>query len=197
MAATSPIIVRCASCGARNKIPPEKTGVPAKCGKCGSLLKRDDAQASAGQVFLVRCTECGTKNRIPGEKITTGPICGKCGARLHTEDLFDGRALTITDGNFEEKVTKSPLPVLLFAWAPWCPTCRRFIPEVDKYASVSKGRVRVGKLNVDANPGLSSKYGILSVPFIFIFDNGQLKESMPGAMQQHELMMKMAHYISP
>jgi len=93
------------------------------------------------------------------------------------------------------KVTKSPLPVLLFAWAPWCPTCRTFIPIIDNYAAVAKGRGRVGKLNVDANPGLSSKFNILSVPFVFIFDNGRLKESMPGAMQQHELMMKMAHYI--
>jgi thioredoxin len=195
MAAKSPFIIRCPDCGARNKIPPEKTGRPAKCGKCGSVLKTDGQQAAAADVFMIRCTQCKAKNKVPGEKIRAGAKCGKCGTPLQTEDLFAEEALMITDGNFETKVLKSPLPVLLFAWAPWCPTCRTFIPVIDNYASVVKGKVRVGKLNVDASPGLASKYNILSVPFVFIFDNGRLKESMPGAMQQHELMMKMAHYI--
>lgn len=195
MAAKSPLIIRCTDCGARNKIPPEKNGLSAKCGKCGSVLKNEAAQAAPADVFMIRCTQCGTKNRLPGEQISSGAKCGKCGVPLQTEDLFSGEALMITDSNFEMKVIKSPLPVLLFTWAPWCPTCRTFIPIIDNYAAVASGKVRVGKLNVDANPGLSLKYNILSVPFVFIFDNGQLKESMPGAMQQHEIMMKMAPYI--
>ena len=195
MEAKSSLIIRCAQCGARNKVPPDKTGLAAKCGKCGAVLKTDGQPAPSADVFMVRCTQCGAKNRVPGEKIQAGAKCGKCKALLQTEDLFTGEALMITDSNFEMKVIKSPLPVLLFAWAPWCPTCRTFTTVIDNYASVAKGRVRVGKLNVDANPGLSSKYNILSVPFLFVFDNGQLKESMPGAMQQHEIMMKMAHYI--
>lgn len=195
MAAKAPLIIRCPGCGARNKIPPEKTGRPAKCGKCGSILKSEAAQAAPAEVFKLRCTQCRTKNRLPGDKIRSGAKCGKCGVPLQTEDLLSGEALMITDGNFETKVAKSPLPVLLFAWAPWCPTCRTFLPVIDAYAAVARGKVRVGKLNVDGNPGLASKYNILSVPFLFVFDNGQLKESMPGAMQQHEIMMKMAHYI--
>lgn len=195
MAAKTPVIIRCSDCGAKNKIPPEKTGLPAKCGKCGSVLKTDGQPAAAADVFMIRCTQCKAKNKVPGEKIKAGVKCGKCKTPLQIEDLFSGEAQVITDSNFEMKVIQSPLPVLLFAWAPWCPTCRTYIPVIDGYAAVAKGRVRVGKLNVDANPGLSSKYHILSVPFLFIFDNGRLKESMPGAMQQHELMMKMAHYL--
>jgi len=195
MASTAPTIIRCAGCGAKNKIPPEKTGMPAKCGKCGMVIQTDGQPAAAADVFMIRCTQCRTKNRLPGERIRAGAKCGKCGAPLQTDDLFGGQALLITDGNFETKVIHSPLPVLLFAWAPWCPTCRTFTPVIDNYAAVARGKVRVGKLNVDTSPGLAQKYNILSVPFLFIFDNGQLKESMPGAMQQHELMMKMAHYI--
>lgn len=191
MVSNTPLIVSCADCGARNKIPPAKTGLPAKCGKCGSLLKT----AAPADVFLIRCTQCGTKNRVPGEKISAGAKCGKCKVSLQTDELFVGEALMITDSNFDTKVMKSPLPVLLFAWAPWCPSCRTFLPIIDDYAKVARGKVRVGKLNVDANPGLASTYNILSVPFLFIFDNGRLKESMPGALQQHELMMKMAPYI--
>jgi thioredoxin-like negative regulator of GroEL len=68
-------------------------------------------------------------------------------------------------------------------------------PIIDQFAVESKGKVRVGKLNVDASPMLDSKYNIMSVPFLFIFDNGQMKESMPGGLQKHDMMMKMAPYI--
>jgi thioredoxin len=101
----------------------------------------------------------------------------------------------VTDGNFEQQVLKSPLPVLLFAWAPWCSTCVAVAPVIDRFAAESRGRIRVGKLNVDSNPALAGRFNILSVPFIFVFDNGEMKESLPGALQQHELMMKMARYL--
>jgi thioredoxin 1 len=68
-------------------------------------------------------------------------------------------------------------------------------PIIDQFAVESKGKIRVGKINVDSSPMLASKYNIMSVPFIFIFDNGQMKESMPGGLQKHDMMMKMAPYI--
>ena len=68
-------------------------------------------------------------------------------------------------------------------------------PIVDQFAVESKGKVRVGKVNVDSSPMLASKYSIMSVPFIFIFDNGQMKESGPGGLQKHDMMMKMAPYL--
>ena len=68
-------------------------------------------------------------------------------------------------------------------------------PIIDQFGVESKGKVRVGKINVEASPVLASKYNIMSVPFYFIFDNGQMKESMPGGLQKHDMMMKMAPYI--
>jgi thioredoxin 1 len=68
-------------------------------------------------------------------------------------------------------------------------------PIIDQFGVESKGKVRVGKLNIDVNQNLASQFNILSVPFLYIFDNGDLKESMPGGMQKHDLMMKMAPYI--
>jgi len=53
----------------------------------------------------------------------------------------------------------------------------------------------VGKLNIDSNPNLANRFSIMSVPFLFVFDNGELKESMPGGLQKHELMLKMARYV--
>ena len=186
----------CSRCGAKNRIPQEKTGMPAKCGRCGSPLGigKEENRSGGPGVVLFRCTECGARNRITAQSIESGPRCGKCKRPLRTQELFEPQPLRITDGNFQEKVLRSPLPALIFAWAPWCPTCRSFLPVIDAYAESSKGRVRVGKLNVDENPALSSSYNILSVPQLLIFDNGQLEETLPGALQKHEIERRMAAY---
>jgi thioredoxin 2 len=188
-------IVRCSECGAANRIPAEKIGMAAKCGKCQAPLPTEQKKTAPGQAVRMRCTACGTKNKIPADKIDAGAKCGKCSALLKIEELFEPQPVMLTDGNFDVKVMKSPLPVLVFAWAPWCPTCGSVTPIIDEFAAQAKGKVRVGKVNVDANPMLANKYNIMSVPFLFIFDNGQLKESLPGGLQGHELMIKMSKYI--
>ena len=188
-------IVRCPGCGAGNRIPVEKIGAEARCGKCRERLPTDQKKTASGEAFKMRCTECGTKNKVPADKIEAGAKCGKCGALLQTGELFEPQPVMVSDGNFDTKVLKSPLPVLLFAWAPWCSTCGTVAPVIDEFASDARGKVRVGKLNVDTSPMLASKFNILSVPFLFIFDNGQMKESMPGALQKHDIMMKMSKYI--
>ena len=188
-------MIPCSQCGATNRIPLGKTGVRAKCGKCGAVLqsKADTNQRTSS--YMLRCLECRAKNRVPSNKIHEGAICGKCKKPLKTEELFAPQPLVITEANFEEKVLNSPLPALLFAWAPWCSSCKAFMPVIDDFAKDSESRIRVGKMNVDQNPNLSSKYSILSVPQIFVFDNGELRENFPGALQKHEIMLKMAQYL--
>jgi thioredoxin 2 len=188
-------IVTCSACGAKNRIPQDKIrGVP-KCGKCGEMLDNQRAGAENAESYLFRCPSCKTRNRIPFEKIHNGAKCGNCGALLDTDELFTAQPLMISESNFDAKVLGSPLPVLLFAWANWCPTCRSAMPVIDDFAKDSKGKIRVGKLNVDSNQGISSTYNILSVPQILVFDKGRLQETMPGAMLKHEIMMKMARYL--
>ncbi|MCU0590635.1 MAG: thioredoxin domain-containing protein [Desulfobacterales bacterium] len=167
----------------------------AKCGRCQAALFPEKTSTAAAEAYKLRCTQCGARNRVPASRLDAAPKCGKCGTPLPTAELFGPQPLMVTDGNFEAKVLKSPLPVLLFAWASWCPTCGAAAPIVEQFAAESKGRIRVGKVNVDANPHLAGRYNIMSVPFLFIFDNGELRESMPGALQKHELMLKMAHYL--
>ena len=189
-------LIRCSECGAKNRIIPHEkiSGIP-KCGKCGSELKLDQDEGNGGESYLFRCTKCRTRNRIPSLKINEGAKCGKCGTALDTEELFVTQPLMVSETNFDQQVLGSPLPVLLFAWATWCPTCRTAIPVIDDFARDAKGKIRVGKMNVDSSPAISSKYHILSVPQILIFDNGRLQETMPGALQKHEIMMKMARYL--
>ena len=71
---------------------------------------------------LIRCPACGTTNRVPHAKLVAGvaPICGRCRARLPVE----ARPVTVTDATFSAEVERSPLPVLVDAWAPWCHSCR-------------------------------------------------------------------------
>jgi thioredoxin 2 len=157
----------------------------------GAASAPEDASVS----YTVRCLECKTRNRVPGHKIDAGAKCGKCGSALDIAELFIAQPVMVTDTNFEKTVMASPLPVLLFCWAPWCPTCGAVAPIIDDFARESKGKIRVGKVNIDTNQQIAARFNILSVPYLFIFDNGELKESLPGGMQKHQLMMKLAHYL--
>lgn len=144
--------------------------------------------------YLVRCPECRTRNRIPHDRMGAVAKCGRCGAAVSTREALEQPVL-VTDANFEQKVLRSPIPVLVFAWAPWCSTCAQVSPIIDAFAHDARGRVRVGKLNLDPNPMLTRRFNILSVPYLFVFDNGELKESLPGALEKHAIMMRMAKYI--
>lgn len=183
----------CPHCGAKNRISGHKAGSAAKCGRCHEPLPSDGADATG--IYTLRCGQCRAKNRVPGAKLHADPKCGRCGAALEHEYILSARSVTVTDANFPQKVLQSPLPVLLYAWAPWCSVCSGVNSQVDQLASETKGKIRVGRLNVDANPNLAANYHILSVPTFFIFDGGQLKEQLPGAVPRHDLMIKMAAYI--
>ena len=186
-------ILTCPSCGAKNRIPSDKTPLNPKCGKCHAPLE-NSAREKPVKVTL-RCSECRTKNRISSDKIEAPAKCGKCGAALKTGDELLTSPIMVTDTDFKEKILKSPLPVLLYAWAPWCPTCRQFMPNVDAFAADARGKVRTAKINVDAAPKTASAYDILSVPRILIFDKGDVKEDIAGALEKHYIMVKMGHYI--
>jgi thioredoxin 2 len=188
-------IVQCAACGAKNKIPQDRLGTAARCGKCHVPLPDGAGSEPPPTVYTIRCSACRARNRVPQHRIDAGARCGKCGTPLPTRELFIPQPVMVTDANFETMVMKSPLPVLLFCWAPWCPTCGAVTPIVDEFARDSKGRIRVGKLNVDTSPMTASAYNVLSVPTLFIFDNGRLMEQIAGGLPKHDLMMKMAPYL--
>jgi thioredoxin 2 len=188
-------LVHCPACRTGNRLPPERIGsAEAKCGKCGAALFPAVSGAGGEKGYKLRCAQCGARNRVPAARVDQGPKCGRCGSVLPTRELFLPQPVMVTDANFEAKVLKSPLPVLLFAWASWCPTCGTAAPIIEQFAAESKGTIRVAKVNVDKNPALAGRFNILSVPFLFVFDRGELKESMPGALQKHELALKMGRY---
>lgn len=88
--------------------------------------------------------------------------------------------LTFSDDSFETEVLKSDLPVLVDFWADWCMPCRALGPTIDELATEYKGKVRVGKLDTDANQNTAVKYGIQSIPTIILFQGGQIVKRWLG-----------------
>jgi thioredoxin 2 len=143
----------------------------------------------------IRCSACGIKNRIPSDKSGVAARCGRCAALLDITDLFSEKPLVVTDNNFSEKVLKSPIPVLLDCWAPWCGPCKMIGPVMDEIAKEYSGRIRICKLNVDENPLTSAKFNIASIPTMLIFDRTKLKDTLVGALPKQQIINKISGFL--
>ena len=100
-------------------------------------------------------------------------------------------ALEITDANFEELVMKSDKPVLVDFWAVWCGPCRMVGPVVEEIANDYEGKAIVGKVDVDNNPEVASKFGIRNIPTILFMKNGEVVDKQVGAAQKSQLTDKL------
>ena len=102
---------------------------------------------------------------------------------------------TFTDVNFDQSVLQNGQPVLVDFWAEWCGPCKRLGPTIDQLASEYAGKVSIGKLNVDENPGVSSRYGIMSIPTLLIFCGGQVVDQIVGAQPAQVLRQRLARQV--
>lgn len=92
-----------------------------------------------------------------------------------------------TEANFEAEVLQSDKPVLIDFWAEWCVPCKMIAPAVEEVANDNGDVLKVGKVNVDDNPAIASKYGIRSIPTLLIFKGGQVAEKMVGAVSKETM----------
>lgn len=88
--------------------------------------------------------------------------------------------LILTDQNFDEEIKKATLPVLVDFWAEWCGPCKMLAPVLEEIAKDMEGKLIVGKVDVDANPAVSQKFGVMSIPTLILFKNGQPVKQMVG-----------------
>jgi thioredoxin 1 len=91
-----------------------------------------------------------------------------------------------TDQNFDSEVIQSDQPVLVDFWAEWCMPCRMLAPTIDKLANDYAGRVKVGKLDTDANRDVAMKYGINAIPTVILFKGGQVAQKFVGLRQEKD-----------
>jgi thioredoxin 1 len=93
----------------------------------------------------------------------------------------------VSDADFESQVLKSTGPVVVDFWAEWCGPCRQIAPALEEIAGSLNGRVKIVKLNVDENPQTASKYGVMSIPTLMIFKNGEMASRQVGAAPKQKL----------
>ena len=94
----------------------------------------------------------------------------------------------LNDANFESEVLKSSQPVLVDFWAEWCGPCKMLSPVLDEIATQHAGRVKVGKVDVDANPGLAARFGIQSIPTLLYVVNGKVQHQTVGAVSKKTIL---------
>ena len=108
--------------------------------------------------------------------------------------MANENVMTFGDENFDHEVLKSGVPVLVDFWAPWCAPCRMVAPAVEELATKYAGQAKIGKLNIDEHQAVPQRYGVMSIPTILVFKNGQPVDQVVGAVPKTHLenMLKKA-----
>jgi thioredoxin 1 len=102
----------------------------------------------------------------------------------------------VSDANFEAEVLKSTSPVVVDFWAEWCGPCKMIAPTLAEIASEQKGKLAIGKLNVDDNPDTARRFDVMSIPTLLVFKDGQQVKRLVGAKGKGQLLQDLAEFIA-
>jgi thioredoxin 2 len=138
----------------------------------------------------VVCPHCTTTNRVPEGRLADRPTCGRCKGAL-----FLGKPLNFTAVDLDKHLTRGDLPLVVDFWAPWCGPCRVMAPAFEQAAVQFEPRLRLGKVNTEAEPGLGSRFGIRSIPTLVVFRKGREVGRQAGAVDLGGLVRWIGAYI--
>lgn len=104
--------------------------------------------------------------------------------------------LEINDGNFDNEVLQSSMPVLVDFWAPWCGPCRTIAPTLEEISKDYAGKIKIAKINVDENQQSANKYDVLSIPTLFVFKSGEVKKKIVGSLPKNRLVDELSQWLT-
>ncbi|WPC05600.1 thioredoxin TrxC [Pseudomonas benzenivorans] len=138
------------------------------------------------QPLLIPCPACDGLNRIPAQRLGDNPVCGRCKSAL-----LPAAPIELNQANFAAQL-KGDLPLLVDVWADWCGPCKAFAPTFAQAAGQLQGKVRLGKLDSEANRQLAGQLGIRSIPSLVLFQRGREVARQSGALPLPQLLAWLA-----
>jgi len=136
-----------------------------------------------GTALHLVCPHCQATVRLPAEKLTQGPRCGQC-----HRALFDGHPVELTTATFVKQLERNAIPMLVDFWAPWCGPCRAMAPQFEEAARLLEPRVRLAKVNTEAEQALGARFNIRSIPTMKLFFHSEEVASQSGAMSARDIV---------
>ena len=131
----------------------------------------------------VVCPHCDTINRVPVAKLAAGGKCGHC-----HRPLFEAAPLALDGARFARHAEKSDVPLLIDFWAEWCGPCRAMAPAFARAAQRLEPGIRLAKVNIDAEPALAQRFGIVSIPTMVLVARGREIDRLMGARSEADLV---------